>query len=194
MLRVTILKMEKKSPKRCPRGFRKNKKGICQKVVIQEDDYDERLFNENPFRKAAEREFEDERLFALNPYKDLNRSDLSIKMPQSPKRGDRKSPKSAKPTKNTPTVEKKLPVKRKSPFLLRNLRKAQKKQGKKKVIILEDSDSETLGSESDETSEEDSNLSDFIDNDEEDDDKAWRGDLDEYVNAARQGKLKKTFG
>jgi hypothetical protein len=147
-----------KSPKkRCPNGYRKDKHGNCKKII---DDYDERMFRENPF----------------NP--------------------ENTPPKSALTKPTVAAKAKAVSPKRKSPFLMRNLRKVAASKKPRKTPLLhfeaENSDSESVGSDDVSEDSSESNLSDFIDRDDDvKDDSEYREELDKFK--ASQGKLKRIF-
>ena len=190
--------MPKESPKRCPNGYRKDKNGVCKKHGVsspsKRQKMDELLLKQNPFRKDKRKrsEEEDERLFDENPFKGLP-------PPLNPKKTKIHKTEAPKPAKPSPKLAEKASEKPKpapkpktgnKPFLGRNVRAAAKRKvAKRKIIDLGDSDTETE-SESDGDA---SDISDLIADESEEDEKLWREELNKYVKAAREGKLKDTF-
>ena len=198
--------MTSKSPKRCPKGSRKGKNGICKKVIKggeDDDEYDERLFALNPFNPDRYK----------SPKKDRGSPKLKPKKSKSRDAGVIGSTLStAAAVVNSLTSaavsvplfaldsvaevfeQKKAPQRKKSPVLKRTVKKAlaSTKRRKQPIIKLEarDSDSESLGSSDteDSLSSSGSDLSGFIDYDNDvPDDSGYRKKLDKFIAKQRGG-------
>jgi hypothetical protein len=202
--------MTKSSPKRCPNGSRRVK-GICKKVIRggdgDDDDYDEEMFANNPFnpqRKSPSKA----KAKKSEPLVSAARGvvEIAAKLPEVVVDGAiKKVSKIAKDVVKVASVPLEEiarvaeigigAAKKKSPFLKRNLKKAleleKKRTRAKKPLIYfgGDSDSESVGSSDSEDSysSDESNLSDFIDyEDDVPDDSGYRKKLDKFK--ASKGK------
>jgi hypothetical protein len=200
--------MTNKSPKRCPKGSRKDKNGVCKKVIKggeDDDEYDERLFALNPFNPDRKKSPKKDRSPKLKHKK--------TKMSDSGVIGSTISTAAAVVNSLTSAAvsapllaldsvaeifkhkQVKEPPRKKSPVLARTVKKAlASKKRRKPVLELEardDSDeSESVGSSDteDSSTSSESDLSGFIDYDDDvPDDSGYRKKLNKFIARQRSG-------